>query len=549
MSNHYAMHQPSVTRRDLLRTGSAAVVGVSLGCGPVEYSGQTIPPFVSTPFPLEEYTIEQLQVAMQAGIWSARTVAEVYLARIDELDIQGPGLRSVIEINPDALTIADELDRDRRESEPRGLLHGIPVLLKDNIDTADHMTTTAGSLALAGSIARSDAAVVRRLRAAGAVLLGKANLSEWANFRSTQSSSGWSARGGQCRNPYALDRNPCGSSSGSAVAVAANLTMVAIGTETDGSIVCPASANGIVGIKPTVGLVSQEGIVPIAHSQDTAGSMARTVRDAALTLAAIGRADVWHGATGNQAASLDDTYLTSLDPEGLRGSRVGVARRFFDFHRNTDRVIEEALNVIRDAGGIVVDPVEWPSDPVWNATEHEVLLYEFKTDLNAYLNARGPDAPVRSLDDVIAFNEQNLDQEMAFFGQELFYQAAEKGPLSEPQYLAALGANRRLAREDGIDLMMDRYNLDALVAPTGGPAWTTDPINGDHFSGSSSRPAATAGYPNITVPAGDVFGLPVGLSFFGRAWSEPVLIRLAFAFEQLTQSRRPPRFLQTAELP
>ena len=325
--------------------------------------------------------------------------------------------------------------------------------------------------------------------------------------------------------------------------------MVAIGTETDGSIVCPASANGIVGIKPTVGLVSQEGIVPIAHSQDTAGPMARTVRDAALTLAAIGRADVWHGATGNQAASLDDTYLTSLDPEGLRGARVGVARRFFDFHRNTDRVIEEALNVIRDAGGIVVDPVEWPSAPAWNATEHEVLLYEFKTDLNAYLNARGPDVPVRSLDEVIAFNEQNRDQEMAFFGQELFYQAAEKGPLSEPQYLAALGANRRLAREDGIDLMMDRYNLDALVAPTGGPAWTTDPINGDHFSGSSSRPAATAGYPNITVPAGDVFGMPVGLSFFGRAWSEPVLIRLAFAFEQLTQSRRPPRFLQTAELP
>ena len=549
MPNHRDAQRTAVSRRDLLRTGSAAVVGASLGCGPVHQAGQAPPSAVSPPFELEELTLDQLQDGMQRGVWSARTAAEAYLARIDELDARGPALRAVLEVNPDALAIADELDRERREAGPRGPLHGVPVLLKDNIDTADRMTTTAGSLALVGSIAEEDSEVAGRLRRAGAVLLGKANLSEWANFRSTRSSSGWSARGGQCRNPYALDRNPCGSSSGSAVAVAANLAMIAIGTETNGSIVCPASANALVGIKPTVGLVSQAGIVPIAHSQDTAGPMTRTVRDAALTLVAIGSDEAWQANQDGQATSLEATLGSMLDPDGLRGARVGVARRFFGFHRHTDRVIEDALDVIRQAGATVVDPVEWPSAPIWNTVEQEVLLYEFKTDLDAYLATRGPDARVRSLDDVIAFNEQHRDQVMAFFGQELFYQAAAKGPLTEPRYLAALGANRRLAREDGIDLMMDRYELDALVAPTGGPAWTTDLINGDHFSGGSARPAATAGYPHITVPAGDVFGLPIGLSFFGRAWSEPTLIRLAFAFEQLTKNRRPPRFLETVELP
>ncbi len=549
MSDHRVTHRAPLTRRDLLQTGGAAVVGATLGCGTVERASQAPPPVALPAFELEEVTLDQLQDGMRLGTWTARTVAEAYLERIDTLDRRGPTLRSIIEVNPDVLSTADELDRERRGGRLRGPLHGVPVLLKDNMDTADRMSTTAGSLALDRSIAQSDAEVVQQLRAAGAVLLGKANMSEWANFRSTRSSSGWSARGGQCRNPYALDRNPCGSSSGSAVAVSANLTPVALGTETDGSIVCPSAVNGIVGIKPTVGLASQAGIVPVAHSQDTAGPMARTVRDATLTLAAIGNLEAWRAATGGDAATLDDVYRPMFNTDGLRDARIGVARRFFGFDPNADRVVEDALAAIRRAGGIVVDPVEWPSAPIWSAVEHEVLLYEFKTDLNAYLHARGPDTHVRSLDDVIAFNEENRHREMAFFGQELFYEAAEKGPLSEPRYRAALEAMQRLARQDGIDLMMDRHELDALVAPTKGPAWTTDLINGDHRSRDSSQPAATAGYPSITVPAGEVFGLPVGLSFFGRAWSEPVLIRLAFAFEQLTRSRRPPQFLETAELP
>ena len=539
MSSRDNTRRLPLTRRDLLRAGGAAVVGASFACRVVEFAGQTPSSDVAAPFELEELTLDQLQEGMQRGSWSARTVAEAYLTRIDDLDRQGPALRAIIETNPDALAIADELDVERRERGPRGPLHGVPVLLKDNIDTADRTTTAAGSLALAGSSARSDADIVERLRAAGAVLLGKANLSEWANFRSTRSSSGWSARGGQCRNPYALDRNPGGSSSGSAVAVAANLTMVAIGTETDGSIVSPASVNGVVGIKPTVGFVSQAGIIPIAASQDTAGPIARTVRDAALTLAAIGNTDAWQG----------DSSREVFDPDGLRGARVGVARQFFGLHPTADQIAEAALEVIRDVGGVVIDPVDWPSAPVWGSAEMEVLLYEFKNGVDAYLRDRRPDTGVRSLADVIAFNEEHRDREMIFFGQELFHLAAEKGPLTEPRYRAALALNQRLAREDGIDRVMGRHRLDAIVAPTSGPAWMIDLVNGDHRSGSSARPAAAAGYPHVTVPAGDGFGLPVGLSFFGRAWSERVLVRLAFAFEQLTRTRRAPRFLETAALP
>lgn len=528
-----------LTRRALLRSSGVALIGGTLGCHAVEHMRPEVFSHQPSPFELEEFTLSELQDQMQRGGWSARTVAEAYLSRIEEMNRRGPTLRAIIETNPDALSIADELDAERTKRGPRGPLHGIPVLLKDNIDTVDRMTTTAGSLALSGSTARFDADVAQRLRAAGAVLLGKTNLSEWANFRSTRSSSGWSARGGQCRNPYALDRSPGGSSSGSAVAVAANLALVAIGTETDGSIVSPASINGVVGIKPTVGLVSQTGIVPIAKSQDTAGPIARTVRDAALTLAAI----------SNTTPRQRDSSRKIFDPDGLRGARVGVARRFFGFHSIADEVAEAALQTIRDAGGVVIDPVGWPSTPLWDQVETEVLLYEFKNGLNAYLRERRPDAGVQSLRDVIAFNQEHRDQEMAFFGQELFHLAAEKGPLSEPRYLAALALNQRLAREDGIDRVMDRDRLDAIVAPTRGPAWMIDLINGDQRSGSSARPAAAAGYPHVTVPAGDGFGLPVGFSFFGRAWSEPVLIRLAFAFEQMTEHRQVPRFLKTASLP
>ncbi len=491
---------------------------------------------------------------MTSGEWTARSITEAYLTRIEQLNLQGPSLRAVIETNPDALVIADELDRERRAQGARGPLHGVPIVLKDNIDTGDRMTTTAGSLALSGWVPPQDSAVAARLRAAGAVLLAKANLSEWANFRSTRSSSGWSGRGGQCRNPYVLDRNPCGSSSGSGVAVSANLAAVAIGTETDGSIVCPSSASGIVGIKPTVGLVSRAGVIPISHTQDTAGPMARTVRDAAMVLGAMAGVDPRDPATAESEMRGLTDYTPFLEANGLGGVRVGVARRFLGFHDGVDQIVEQAIAALRAAGAVIVDPVDLrPSgrpaagDVVTSmgAAETEVLLYEFKADLNAYLAERGPDAEVRSLADLIAFNERNASDEMPYFGQERLLAAEEKGPLSEPRYLAALAAARRLSRADGIDRTMDDHELDAIIGPTGGPAWVTDLVNGDHFGGSSSGYPAVAGYPNITVPAGEVHGLPVGLSFFGRAWSEPTLIRIAFSFEQTTRARRVPRFLPT----
>ncbi|HEY7409164.1 MAG TPA: amidase [Vicinamibacteria bacterium] len=499
-------------------------------------------------FELEEVGLDDLQKRMAEGSLSARALTQAYLERIAALDGQGPTLRSVLETNPEALAVAEALDAERRAKGARGPLHGIPVLLKDNVDTADRMTTTAGSLALEGSIPAQDATVAARLRAAGAVLLGKANMSEWANIRSTRSTSGWSARGGSCRNPWALDRNPCGSSSGSGAAVSANLCAAAVGTETDGSIVCPANANGIVGLKPTLGLVSRAGIIPIAHSQDTAGPMTRTVRDAAILLAAMAGVDARDGETRAAAGHLHGDYTRFLDPAGLKGARIGVVRKLFGFHREVDARMAEALDVLKREGATLVDPADVPHLGEYDQGELEVLLHELKADLNAYLASLGPGARVKTLADVIAFNEQNRAREMPYFGQELFLQAQEKGPLTTPAYRKALARNRLLSRAQGLDAVLRRHRLDALVAPTGGPAWLTDLVNGDHFGGGSSTAPAVAGYPNLSVPAGYVFGLPVGLSFIGPAWSEPVLLRLAYAFEQATRHRRAPRFLASAAL-
>jgi amidase len=498
---------------------------------------------------MDEMTILELQHKMAAGEPSARSLVEAYLQRIEEIDRSGPTLRSVIETNPDALKIAGELDAERQARGARGPLHGVPILLKDNIDTGDRMLTTAGSLALAAAPAPEDAVVAAKLRAAGAVILGKANLSEWANFRSTHSVSGWSSRGGQTRNPHALDRNPCGSSSGSAVAVAANLCAAAVGTETNGSIICPAHTNGIVGLKPTVGLVSRTGIVPIAHSQDTAGPLARTVEDAAVLLGAMVGSDPRDPAT---AAIADlppgNDYTRFLDADGLRGARMGIARNFFGFNPRVDGVIEAAIAAMREAGAEIVDPVplEMPQDVKEHALE--VLLYEFKAGLNQYLAERRPDFTLRTLADIIAFNDEHADEVMPYFGQELMSMAEAKGPLTGEDYLQALATIQRMAGEEGIRAALRAGNLDALVAPSGGPAWLTDYVNGDHHVGGSSTPAAVAGYPSITVPAGYVWGLPVGISFFADAFSEAALLRLAYAFEQQTGVRRPPEFRPTLHL-
>ncbi len=499
------------------------------------------------PFELDEVTIDELRAGLRSGRWTARSLTERYLERIESLNLRGPELRAVIETNPDALEIADRLDEGRREAAEPGPLHGIPILLKDNIGTHDRMGTTAGSLALEGSTPAADATVANRLRRAGAILLGKANLSEWANFRSTRSSSGWSGRGGQCRNPYILDRNPCGSSSGSAAGVAANLAAAAIGTETDGSIVCPSHACGIVGLKPTVGLVSRAGIIPLSHTQDTSGPMARTVRDAALVLGALTGADPSDAATRASVGWAHSDYTVFLDPAGLRGTRIGVAREYAGFHDKVDRVFEDALDAMRSEGAEIIDPASPGSIRSMLEPEWEILLYEFKADLNAYLSDLGPGAHVRSLADVIEFNEREAAREMPWFGQDILLLAHEKGPLTEKAYLEALAVARSLAGENGIDAVMDLHRLDALVAPTGGPAWVTDLVNGDHFAGSSSEPAAIAGYPSICVPGGFVHGLPVGLSFFGRAWSEPTLLRIAYAFEQATTHRRAPGFWPTLD--
>ena len=497
---------------------------------------------------MKERTIPEFQQEMISGALTARALTEAYLERIEALDQSGPGLNAVIEVNPDALDIAEALDAERQANGPRGPLHGIPVLIKDNVDTADKMQTTAGSLAVEGSIAAQDAFVAQKLREAGAVILAKTNLSEWANFRSTRSTSGWSSRGGQTRNPYALDRNPCGSSSGSAAAVAANLCAVAIGTETDGSIICPSQTNGIVGLKPTLGLVSRAGIVPIAHSQDTAGPMARTVADAAILLGALAGVDERDPVTAESKGKHHADYTQFLDPDGLRGARIGVARRYFGFDPRVDQIVERCLAEMSRLGADIVDPVEIETAGELGGPEMEVLLYEFKADLDVYLSCLGPEVAVHSLGDVIAYNEAHRERVMPYFGQERMLAAREKGPLTDPAYLDALATHRRLSRTEGIDATLQKHTCDAIVAPSGAPACLIDWIRGDQSSRGSSSPAAVAGYPNITVPAGYVFGLPVGMSFFGGAYQEPTLLRLAYAFEQATRVRQPPRFLTTAEL-
>ncbi len=495
---------------------------------------------------MEEWTILDIQDRMQSGEITSQQLTNEYLDRIETLDRKGLKLNSVIELNPDALAFSEKLDKERAGGQVRGLLHGIPIIIKDNIDTADRMTTSAGSLALEGSIAAQDAFIVTRLRNAGAIILGKANLSEWANFRSPYSVSGWSSRGGQTRNPYALDRNPCGSSSGSAVAVASNLCAAAVGTETDGSIICPSQTNGIVGIKPTLGLVSRSGVIPVAHSQDTAGPMARTVTDAAILLGVITGLDPRDTATHPGLAYTD--YTQFLKKEGLKGVRIGVARNFFGTHPQADKIIENCLEAITAQGATLIDPANIKNTTRMEKTELEVLLYEFKNDINFYLSSLGQDVSVHSLDEVIAFNERHQSKMMPYFGQERMLKAQEKGPLTEKAYMKALETNHRLSHDEGIDLTIRKYNLDAIVAPSGNPAWLVDYVNGDCGSGGSSSPAAVAGYPNITVPAGFVSGLPVGISFFGKAYSEPVLIRLAFAFEQAVQARRSPHFLPSVNL-
>lgn len=496
-------------------------------------------------FELDELTIAQLQDTMASGRYSSRRLVELYSRRIEQIDRSGPTLRSVIELNPDAASIADTLDAERKAGKVRGPLHGIPVLIKDNIDTGDRMMTTAGSLALEGAPAPRDAFIVERLRAAGAVIVGKTNLSEWANFRSTRSTSGWSARGGQAKSPYVLDRNPCGSSSGSGSAIAANLAAAGIGTETDGSIVCPASASGLVGIKPTVGLVSRSGIIPISRTQDTAGPMTRTVADAAAVLTAIAGVDERDGATKASIGKALD-YTTALDAGALEGARIGVPRkRYFGYSPKTDALIVAAIQVMKDRGAVIVDPADIPTAAQLDDCEFEILLYEFKAGVNAYFASRRATARVRSLAELIAFNTREREKEMPFFGQEILEMAEKKGPLTSPAYRTALRTCRSRARAQGIDAVMTKHRLDALVAPTGSPAWPIDLVNGDHFLGASSSPAAVAGYPNVTVPAGLVHGLPVGISFIGRAWTESKLIGLAYAYEQATRHRRPPAFLRT----
>jgi amidase len=523
-----------------------AVAAFPALAGAREVVGSSILETQPKPFELDEVTIDDLQVGMASGKYTAHSIAEKYLERIAEIDRRGPGLASVIQVNPDVLGIADALDKERKAGQVRGALHGIPVLIKDNIDTADRMQTTAGSLALLGSSPAKDSSIARKLREAGAVILGKTNLSEWANIRSAHSSSGWSGRGGQTKNPYALDRNPCGSSSGSGVAVAANLCAAAVGTETDGSVVCPSSANGIVGIKPTLGLVSRAGLIPIAHSQDTPGPMARTVRDAAILLGELAGVDREDKATAGSGAKAAADYTEFLDPHGLKASRIGVARRYFGFNDAVDRLMNDLIDGMKGAGAEIVDPADLPSHGKFDETELTVLLYELKADLNAYL-ARRPGAP-RSLKDIIEFNERNKEKEMPYFGQDLFLKAETKGPLTTKEYTDALEADQRLSRKEGIDAVMDQFKLDAIVAPTGCPAWVTDWVNGDHAPRGSSNAAAVAGYPNITVPAGFIFGLPVGISFFGRAWSEPTLLKIAYGFEQMVKARKPPQFLPSVRL-
>ena len=518
-------------RRNFFKT--AAIGGGSLALAPLSSCVQSTAPVTViedySAFDLNEVTIAQLQEKMSSGALSSIEITQKYLNRIEQIDKKGPELRAVIEINPEALDIARLLDEERKSGKIRSPLHGIPVLIKDNIDTGDKMQTSAGSLALTGSPAPDDAFIVKKLREAGAVLLGKTNLSEWANFRSTKSSSGWSGRGGQVRNPFCLDRSPCGSSSGTGSAVSANLCAIGIGTETDGSIVCPSGINGIVGIKPTLGLWSGDGIIPISHSQDTAGPMARTVADAATLLSSL--------------AEKPQDYSQFLDAGGLKNARIGLASELFGFHSGVDQLMADAIQKMKDSGAILVENLKLENRKEWGDLEWKVLLCEFKADLNLYLKTR-PGLKVQSLADLIEFNKKNADSELKWFGQEIFEEAEKMKGLDDAEYMQALAKAKELSQK-GIEKLMDQHQLDALIAPTNGPAWTIDWVNGDHFGGGSSEPAAISGYPNISVPAGYVHGLPVGISFFGRAWSEPTLIKLAYAYEQATKHRKAPGFLSS----
>jgi amidase len=537
-----------LTRRTFLGAGVAGVIAAKYGRIDFSEAGKAA---AQTPaFALEELTIDDLQSRMRSGSDTSASLTQQYADRIAAIDQRGPAINAVIELNPDAPAIASQLDAERKSGKVRGPLHGIPVLIKDNIDTADKMHTSAGSLALADNIAAQDSFVAERLRAAGAVIIGKTNLSEWANFRSTHSTSGWSGRGGQTRNPYALDRTPSGSSSGSGSAAAASYCAVAIGTETDGSVTSPAAAAALVGIKPTVGLIGRSGIIPIAHSQDTAGPMARTVRDAAILLGALTGVDPRDGATRASAGHALTDYTTALDRNGLRGARIGVARkRYAGYHVETDKLLDAALDLMKQHGATIVDPADIATAGKTDDAEFDLLLYEFKTDLNAYLGRLPSGTGVHSLADVIAFNSKNAGRELRYFGQEIMEQAQKKGPLTEKKYRDTLASNRRLMGAQGIDATIIKHRLDALVAPTQGPAGLIDLVNGDPGGGGSfTAPAAVAGYPHVTVPMGFVRGLPVGLSFVGRAWSEATLLKLAYAFEQAAPARRRPTFAATVDV-
>jgi amidase len=536
-------------RRTFLAAAAASGALVSISQSKAQASPErAIEPTLSDieDFELDELTIGDLQAGLRSGQFTSRSLVEKYLARIDAIDKAGPTLRSVIEVNPDALALADQADREREASGAHGSLHGIPILVKDNFDTADRMATTAGSLALVGSTPSEDAFVVKRLRKAGAILLGKTNLSEWSSRRSKFLTNGWSARGGLTINPYALDRSACGSSSGSAVAVSANLCAAAVGTDTVGSVLGPASACGIVGIRPTVGLISRTGIVPISCSQDTPGPMARTVRDAAILLGVLAGGDSQDTISADHGGFRVKDYTQFLTADGLKGARIGVARNYFGFHDAVDSAIDATLCAMKKAGAVLVDIEQLSSIEESDCAMNAVLLYELKARLNTYLARRGPKARVKSLKDVIKFNDCHKQSEMAYFGQDLLHAAEEMGPLSDPAYSEALAKCRRLSRTEGIDAAMTAHKLDALVAPTVGPACMIDMINGDRWLGGSVNPAAMAGYPSITIPAGAVFGLPVGLSFIGSAWSEPSLLRMAYATEQATKMRKPPQFLMRA---
>ncbi len=522
----------TINRRGFL--GSAAAAGV--GFVALRAFGNSV-----QAFELEEATVAELQTLMTKGEMSSKSIVEMYLKRIASVDKQ---INSIIEVNPDAVKIAEQMDRERKDGKVRGPLHGIPFVIKDNIDTADKMKTTAGSLALLNAPApKQDAFIVEKLRAAGAVLLAKTNLSEWANFRDNDSISGWSGRGGQTRNPFVLDRNPCGSSSGTGAAISANLAAIGVGTETDGSIVCPASVCGIVGLKPTIGMVSRSGIIPIAHSQDTAGPMTRTVADAAAMLNVMDAADSRDAVTSEKKRERFD-YTTFLKVDGLKGARIGVVRNFWGRRKEVDKVMNASLEVLKASGAILVD-VKVDSIGKFGDAEYQVLLYEFKAGLEKYLTERG--AEHKTLAALMQFNQDNEARELKYFGQGIFEAAEKKGPLSTKEYLEALATSKRLTQAEGIDLVMDRDKLDALIGPSNGPSWMIDTVNGDCGSGyvSSSSLAAVAGYPNITVPAGFERELPMGISFFGRAWSEGTLIKLAYSFEQATKARRKPKLLNT----